>query len=332
MKIIKPSVELMKHDVDLYQFIERAGRVCYKSEDKITENSAKKFVSGLASNEHYAPLEHEYIYFYFSDYNDVINFISGFLVPDSNSYGLIKYLNVSERYISGSVRAWIEFFDNYFKISKEYVVSKGIYKKMFTLLSVNYHDIFNEIVDWGNDEESETIGEIKLVSRQEFLDANEPDYVYYNLLPHTIKFVADKGFLAEITRHRVASFSAESSRFCNYSQGKFNEEITVIEPCYWDKDNNKKDEVSYRIWEHVCQEAEDAYISMAKNNIPPEQARALLPQSLKTEVIVTATEKEWQHIINLRYYGTTGRPHPQMLEVMDMAYPILVKESEGRIK
>lgn len=332
MKVIKPSVELMKHDIDIYSFIEKAGRVCYKSENKITDGSAKKFVSGLVSNGHYAVCEHEYLYFHFSDYNDVINFISGAIVPNSSSYGLTKYLNISERYISGSVRAWIEFFENVHALSKKYVIGKNIYIKMLKLLRTNYSEVFTGYYDWDKDEENDIVGAITLVNRQEFLDAKEPDYVYYYLLPHTIKFVADRGFLAEISRHRPVGITAESTRFCNYSQGKYDEEITVIKPCYWDEVNNGKDGVSYAIWENVCQQAEDAYISMTKNGIKPEEARAVLPQSLKTEVVVTATEAEWQHIVNLRYHGTTGRPHPQMLEVMDMAYPILVKESRGRIQ
>ena len=71
---------------------------------------------------------------------------------------------------------------------------------------------------------------------------------------------------------------------------------------------------------------------MLKEGATPEQARSILPNSLKTELIITATEEEWQHIVDLRYHGTTGKPHPQMKEVMDIAYPLLVQSSEGRIK
>ena len=330
MRIIKPSVELMKHDTDIYSFIERVGRTCYKSEDKIADGSAEKFVLGLAFSGHFSPMEHEYLYFKFSDYNDVIHFLSNHLVPDSHSYGLTKYLNISEEYISGSIRAWIEFFEEVNNIAKKFVIGKGIYKQMYYQLSEVYPELFTntEILSFDDeDNESVSIGEVKLISRKEFLNANAKDYVYYNLLPHTIKFVADRGFLAEITRHRPASFAAESTRYCCYANGKFNEEITVIEPCFWEKDS-----AHYLHWQKSCQEAEDTYIAMSKNNARAEEARSILPNSLKTEVVVTATEAEWQHIINLRYHGTTGRPHPQMLEVMEMAYPILVEESEGRIK
>lgn len=330
MRIIKPSAELMKHDTDIYSFIERVGRVCYKSEDKITDESAEKFVLGLAFSGHFSPMEHEYLYFKFSDYNDVIHFLSNHLVPDSHSYGLTKYLNISEQYVSGSVRAWIEFFNAVYDISKNFIIGKKIYKIMLDLLCIKYNDLFYPIREkFGNatEDDDSLIGSVVLTTREGFIKENVSDRVYYNLLPHTLKFVADRGFLSEITRHRVASFSAESTRYCCYANGKFNEEITVIEPCFW-----KKDSAHYLHWQRSCQEAEDTYIAMSKNNAKAEEARSVLPNSLKTEVVVTATEAEWQHIINLRYHGTTGRPHPQMLEVMEMAYPILQEESGGRIK
>lgn len=330
MKIIKASAELMKHDTDMYSFIERVGRVCYKSEDKITEGSAKKFVVNLAKNQHYGVLEHEYLYFRFSNYNDIIHFLSGFIVPNTTSYSLTKYLNISEEYISGSVRAWIEFFENVYNISKKYVIGMGIYKQMYSELANAYSDIFtntNMLSFDDENNESVSVGNIKLVSRQQFMGADTKGYVYHNLLPHTFKFVADRGFLGEITRHRVAAFAAESTRFCRYSDEKFGEEITVIEPCFFGQDS------AHRIvWKEACEKAEDAYILMMKNNITPEKARGVLPLSLKTEVIVTATEAEWQHILNLRLHGTTGKPHPQMIEVMEQIYPILKEESEGRIK
>lgn len=336
MKIIKASAELMKHDTDLYSFIERVGRTCYKSEDKIAEGAAKKFVKGLADNHHLAMLEHEYFYFQFEKFEDILHVMTRCMVPDSYSYHLTKYLHISEFFISGSVRAWIEFFDNIHKISQKYVIGRGIYKTMHWLLNTKYPDLFPLYSDWNYEEDEEDDGEdngiIGLLDRKSFIQDckelyDDPDKVFYHLLPHTIKFVADRGFLAEITRHRPASFAAESTRYCCYSHDKFGEEITVIEPCFWEKDS-----AHYLMWEKSCQESEDTYIAMTKNQAKAEEARSILPNSLKTEVVVTATEEEWQHILNLRYHGITGRPHPQMSEVMELAYPILVNESEGRLK
>lgn len=328
MKIIKPSVELMKHDTDIYSFIERIGRTCYKSEDKIAEGTAEKFVTQLANNSHYAMMEHEYLYFRFENYNDIIHFIGSCWVPNSHSYNLHKYLNISERYISGSVRAWIEYFDNIHKLSQKWKIGLGIYKEMLGQLYVNYNDLFPLYKDWvdSKDEEGIPLGEIKLVTRQEFIEAKEPDCVYYNLLPHTIKLTVDRAVANEVVRHRPASFAQNSTRYCDYANGKFGSELTFIKPCFWESIGEGSN------WFEVCKHAEEAYLDMRENGVKPEEARSILPNSLMTELIVTATEEEWQHIINLRYHGTTGRPHPQMLEVMEMAYPILVKESEGRIK
>ena len=333
MNIVKPNAELMKHDTDLYSFIEKVGRICYKSEDKITKGSAKKFVAQLVSNKHYAMTEHEYIYVHFSNYNDIIQFISGYLVPDSHSYTIHKYLNISEEYISGSVRAWIEFFDEVYKISKVFDIGKGIYEEIYEKLYKQYSDLFpiyDKYENWDffakDKKDGGAIGEISIVSRQEFLNADLPSYVYFNLLPHTIKFTVDRGVSHELVRHRPASFAQSSTRYCDYSKGKYGSELSFIEPCFFenvDEDTN---------WYKVCKTAEDAYLDMRDNKIPPEQARSILPNSLMTEIVVTATEAEWQHIINLREHGTTGRPHPQMKEVMDIAYPILQTESWGRIK
>ena len=136
-----------------------------------------------------------------------------------------------------------------------------------------------------------------------------------------------RGFSHEFVRHRVASFAQESTRYCNYSKDKFGNEITVIEPCFW----NSKPE-AYNVWKNICQDCETVYFNLLRGGSTPQEARTVLPNSLKTEIVVTATEKEWQHIVNLRYLGTTGTPHPQMKEVMSLAIQDLAMQSGGRIK
>jgi thymidylate synthase (FAD) len=118
----------------------------------------------------------------------------------------------------------------------------------------------------------------------------------------------------------------ESTRYCNYSKGKFGQEITVIEPCFY-----KPGSGAYAIWKEGCEQAEKAYFKLIALDRKAQEARDNLPTSVKTDLIMTATENEWQHIINLRYHGTTGAPHPQMKEVMSIAYPLLVADSEGRL-
>lgn len=123
----------------------------------------------------------------------------------------------------------------------------------------------------------------------------------------TVRFVVDRGVSHELVRHRIASFSQESTRYCNY--GKTGE-ITFIKPI--DLCKNVK---AYDEWMYSCLQAEEAYLNMLKEGCPPEIARAVLPNSVKAEVVMTANLREWRHFFKLRALGTNGKPHPQMLEV-----------------
>ena len=131
----------------------------------------------------------------------------------------------------------------------------------------------------------------------------------------TVKFVVDRGISHELVRHRLASFAQESTRYCNYSKDDFGSEITFIIPEYLEYKSE-----GWNIWKESMKQAEDAYFKMLDFGLSPQQARAVLPNSLKTEVVMTANLREWRHFFNLRALGTTGKPHPQMLEV---AVPLL---------
>lgn len=131
----------------------------------------------------------------------------------------------------------------------------------------------------------------------------------------TVKFVVDRGISHELVRHRLASFAQESTRYCNYSKDDFGSEITFIIPDYLEYKSE-----GWNIWKEFMKQAEDAYFKMLDFGLSPQQARAVLPNSLKTEVVMTANLREWRHFFKLRALGTTGKPHPQMLEV---AVPLL---------
>ena len=126
----------------------------------------------------------------------------------------------------------------------------------------------------------------------------------------TVKFTVDRAVANEIVRHRIASYAQESTRYCNYGADKFGNEITVIEPCYLVKETK-----GWEAWYKACKVAEKMYFDMLDFGCLPEQARAVLPLSTKTELVMTANMREWRHFLNLRAAGATGRPHPQMLEV-----------------
>lgn len=131
----------------------------------------------------------------------------------------------------------------------------------------------------------------------------------------TVKFVVDRGISHELVRHRLASFAQESTRYCNYSKDDFGSEITFIIPDYLEYKSE-----GWNIWKESMKQAEEAYFKMLDFGLSPQQARAVLPNSLKTEVVMTANLREWRHFFKLRALGTTGKPHPQMLEV---AVPLL---------
>lgn len=131
----------------------------------------------------------------------------------------------------------------------------------------------------------------------------------------TVKFVVDRGISHELVRHRLASFAQESTRYCNYSKDDFGSEITFIITDYLEYKSE-----GWSIWKEAMKQAEDSYFKMLDFGLSPQQARSVLPNSLKTEVVMTANLREWRHFFKLRALGTTGKPHPQMLEV---AIPLL---------
>ena len=131
----------------------------------------------------------------------------------------------------------------------------------------------------------------------------------------TVLFTVDRGVSHEIVRHRLASYAQESTRFCNYSQDKFGNEITVIQPFYM-----KVGTPEWTAWFDSCEQAEKAYFAILDAARTPQEARAVLPTSLKTELWMTTNLREWRHFMKLRAAGTTGKPHPQMMEV---AVPLL---------
>lgn len=126
----------------------------------------------------------------------------------------------------------------------------------------------------------------------------------------SVKFTCDRGVSHEIVRHRVASYAQESTRYCNYSLGKHGNEITVIEPFFF-----KHGTPEYAAWYEACLWSEKMYMDLLSMGRSPQEARSVLPNSLKTEIVVTMNLREWIHFFSLRAVGTTGAPHPQIREI-----------------
>jgi thymidylate synthase (FAD) len=133
----------------------------------------------------------------------------------------------------------------------------------------------------------------------------------------TVKIICDRGVTHEIVRHRIASYSQESTRYCNYSKDKFGGELTFIKPVFWADDSE-----AYAIWQGQMSTIEKSYLKLTEIGVPPEQARSVLPNSLKTEIVVTMNLREWRHFFKLR---TSKRAHPQMREI---SIPLLAKFKE----
>lgn len=126
----------------------------------------------------------------------------------------------------------------------------------------------------------------------------------------SVRFICDRGVTHEMVRHRLASYSQESTRYCNYSKDSFSGEITVIEPIFLEPGT-----AGYDIWRSSCEEAEKTYFDLLGWGCSPQEARAVLPNSLKTEIIMTANIREWRHFLKLR---TSAEAHSQIREVSDM--------------
>lgn len=264
MRIIKPSFEIWDQQEGLkgiYKQIERAGRVCYKSEDKITETSAKEFVDRMVKSGHGAMLEHGTVYLKVP--NSVVD--EGFQFGTNWS---TLCLNPYTRYISDG--------DYYY-------------------YTTNYRVII----------EHDTQGVLEYLC--------EP--TEYHAKRITVKFICDRGVSHEFVRHRVFSFAQESTRYCNYSKSKFGNELTIILPEWWENSVDIKKKLYKEVWQY----SEDTYRALMASNITPQEARAVLPNSLKTELVMTGFTKDWEHFFKLR---DAGSAHPQARE---LAHPLHIE-------
>ena len=293
MRLIKPSFEILEQQpgiLGLYKQIELAGRTCYRSEDKITPDSAAAFVDRMIKSGHGAMLEHGTVYLAIPHIND-IEADNAFNTPfDHNPYSKVtKYNKVA--YVTTNYRVIIE----------------------------------NKWEDW-----------LKYLC--ESIEFHEKRI--------TVKFVCDRGVSHEFVRHRVFSFAQESTRYCNYAKDKFGSEITLINPC-WMSDFHLGNQYSkdiveeYRNFENwadnpeisellfLCSLAvsEQNYLNLLSNGWKPQQARAVLPNSLKTELIMTGTVKQWEGFFKLR---DAKDAHPQARELAQPLHEEFIKR--GYIK
>lgn len=268
MKIIEPSVEILEQSSGLngiYEQIEIAGRTCYKSEDKITETSAKDFVDRMVASKHYAMLEHGTVYLsYRIDYNTN---------PSSNGYD------------EDCVREVKSFINKY---------SSNKYSKV-NHYKVNYANYIAITTNYRVLVENSWLDDLQYLC--------EPTEYHEKRI--TSKFICDRGVSHELVRHRVFSFAQESTRYCNYSKDKFGNELTFIKPSILDNQKTYSFIEFYNILETI----EKEYLLFLEEGWKPQEARAILPNCLKTEIVMTGFESDYDHFFELR---CAKAAHPDM--------------------
>jgi len=299
MKFVDYEARIIQED-DPYKKIELAGRTCYKSEEKITESSARKFFNKLVKSNHVAMVEHAAFAF-------LVN-------PDCRSYfnklQMEKYLNTTEvgtrMIVSGNIRA----------INEAVITTPECMKLLGAIIDYDeqYKSLCYTYIEDGADYNST----VRVVSKDIIKNLTDIEILTHTYT--TFLFTEDRGVTHEHVRHRPPSFGQESTRYCNYSKDGFGNEITYTIPSTWDSWHPKFRKMFKEVLLHI----EEVYLKMVDENDPnrlqPQQARAILPQATKADIVITANGIEWKHIFNLRYHGLTGTPHPDMKYVMSDAY------------
>lgn len=326
MKIIAPSVEIMRTGLEKEyirpeQHIEKVGRTCYKSEDKITDESAAKFVSGLVKRGHEAMIEHFSLIFKTDvfTYEEILDDCD-MLLHNCNmetKNNLRPFLRFTDKemstgetrcIVSGNMRAWRDFV-------RACVEGYGFIPQYLHGVVRCHNLFFPEFQDYV----PARIMNDKLIPIEVHELTIDERKIHQDV---TVKFTCDRGVSHEIVRHRTASFAQESTRYCNYGLDKFGNEITVIRPS-WCKEG---DDI-YNVWRDGCILAEGAYFSLLSSNATPQEARSVLPNSLKTEVIMTGNLDCWNHFFTLR---CAKDAHPDIQEVANMAKQMMnLEKIEG---
>lgn len=284
MKTIIPKFEIIpQHNSleGLYKHIEFCGRVCYKSENNITQDSAMKFVNRIIKSGHGSVLEHGTIYLTIPDREpDEFGRMDYGHIGVGN-YGANKYSRVTYRNYSQEPN----------KTQKDYC-SK--IPRTTTYVTTNLRVLVEN--DWMDD--------LKYLC--------EP--TEYHERRVTVKFICSRAISHELVRHRVFSFSQESQRYCNYSLDKFDNEITFIDPLFSSEEGSlpETSEAYDNAYEVLCsawENAEAYYFTLLDAGFKPQEAREVLPNSTKTEIIMTGFKSDWEEFFRLR---TDSSAHPEM--------------------
>lgn len=265
---------------DICTHIERCGRTCYKSENLITNETAIPFISGILKSGHESVIEHANVIFSMPD-----NVANHSILEMRDIRGLNISLELGCIVVSGNIRAFRDMARQY--DVHDFLLLIG--NPLFYIKQSGVLPIFEDV-------------KIEGVQSSRFSGLH--NYI-------TTHSICDIGAYKDITRHRLASFSIESTRYCNYSKGKFGSELTMIAPC-----NIEKASEMYAEWLKTMEYIEEAYMKMAGLGAKGDQLRMMLPHSSKADMIMTANVSEWKHIFALRCHTAA---HPSVRAVMKKA-------------
>ena len=295
MKLIESKAEYIPQEEGLegiYKVIELAGRTAYHSQDKITPDSAKDFVDRMIKSKHGAALEHGTVYL------------------------SVPFKQADRRSNDNAYVIWDNYRDNPYSYVKQI---QTVFKKMesegFVAVTTNLRVLVEN--NWLDDLQY-------LCSPTEFHEKR-----------YTMRFTCSRAIAQELTRHRTFSFLMESQRYINYSKERHGGEITYIKPSWLNlpEMSVKYDDGIYVdtpglsivdfenessfLWAIAL--AEKQYFELLEQGWQPQQARDVLPNATKTELIMTGFSSDWKHAIDLRLFGKTGAPHPDMIDLMQKA-------------
>ena len=295
MKVVAPYFEILEDldDQSLAVRIEVCGRICYKSEDKITPESAEPFIRNIIKHGHNSVTEMAVLTLkiLYDTESMAIQFFN--LMP---KFLLVDRVEKKELLVTGSIRAFRELY----KSNPTVKMVKAITEYLSSCHPLFYEDL---IPARGLLKQEGVLVEKVPLETVESLSAEL-------LAKHrhvAVLFVVNRAITHEIVRHRPVSFLQESQRYCRYSQDKFGNEVTFIKPMFFEKGTDE-----YSLWEKAMQDTEEIYLKLLGTS-SPQAARTVLPNSCKTELITFANLLEWLHIFKLR---TSKGAEPSMREVM----------------
>ena len=280
MRLISPSVEILQQgpgESGIYEHIELIGKTCYKSTPQGGEK-AVQFVDRMLTNKHFAMLEHGTVYLRIP-----YMFLHRLVHP-----GLVsKY----EHNPYSRVNFGVEYCSNW-GFDLENVIHNPSSSIPYAYITTNLRVIY----------ENGWVEDLQYLCKEPYAQ-HEKRY--------SARFITDRGVSHELVRHRTFSFGQESTRYCNYSKEKFGKTLTFIKPVWYDDAESK----IKQDFEACLDWSASTYLGLLQEGYTPQQARQVLPNALKTEICMTGFASDWVHFFDLRYRGTTGKPHPDMLHV-----------------